>query len=508
MKQGKKLFAAALILCLTVSLCACAQDPVPTTPGSTAPTQTTSPSTEPSTAPSTASTETTNPPTESVSDASALYSTAWNSICNLTDLVMEYSYQEDRAVGSESFQEKRMGTASYAGLNSDAMEALIEESFTCGGYSTQYFESYLSGNGWCRVNNSNFRQEMSSSAFLARQIPAVLTTLELYANIIAEKAEDGYVLYFRNAYAMESWVTGAADATLIAAEGKLLLDETGKLMGSSYSAEFTRSGTAYTLEVSVTITQTENADFSTRQPVYPENTPVIDDLEIPKYLLRTVGHVYGAENMFVYYIDSLSGEAFAQRRTQTNQYSTYGSGDAFMAEITSQVSLTDSAGNTTTNSQIRTFREGLYSYRINNGESVTDPTVTADQIRISLEDSILSSLMMPSHIAGAQILDLGDTLTIYFTGSEAFADSLCASIYSLFNMDLDTLATSYSTQYIQGYLTLDKSSGLPVAIGMSLARSHTINNVSYQLTYQLDQALSFSAAAAYESITGEKLATE
>ena len=510
MTQVNKLTGVFLAVCLLLSLCACDQDPAPTTvPGTTVPTVTTSPSTEPSASPSTAPTETTAPPTEPAPDAESLYSAAREGIYGLNDLVLEYDYTENRLVGSETFTENRAGTASYTGLRSDTPEALIAETFACGGYSTQYYESYLNGAGWCRVNNSNFRCDMSASAFIARQIPAVLTERSLYATVTAERTADGYILYFKDAYAPESWIADTESITLTAAEGKLYLDASGNLTGGSYHAEYLKSSTYYALDVSVSVSRTENVDLSGQQPVYPENSPVISSLEIPKYLLRTVGHVYGAENMSVRYTDTLSGEYFGQTRTQTNSYNTYGSGDAFMATRAIQTSVAGLSGSATTNTRIQAFWKGQYSDRFNSGDAVIDSTVTAQQFRISLEDSILSALMMPGYIAGAQTVDNGSTLTVYFTGNSALADSLCVSIYSLFdNIDLDALAASYSTEYIQGYLTVDKSSGLPVAMGMSLSRSHKINNMTYQLTYQLDQTLSFSAADAYESITGEKLAAE
>ena len=44
-----------------------------------------------------------------------------------------------------------------------------------------------------------------------------------------------------------------------------------------------------------------------------------------------------------------------------------------------------------------------------------------------------------------------------------------------------------------GYLELDASTGLPVAMGMELERSHALDGVRYVLQYHLDEAFSFAA---------------
>ena len=80
-----------------------------------------------------------------------------------------------------------------------------------------------------------------------------------------------------------------------------------------------------------------------------------------------------------------------------------------------------------------------------------------------------------------------------------------SSIYSIFNANLDTYAESYTTPTAGGYLYIDKESGLPVALGIELERVHVSGEVSYPLTYELDQTMQLSSGDAYENITGEPL---
>ena len=314
--------------------------------------------------------------------------------------------------------------------------------------------------------------------------------------------EECAVLSFDGASALETWVSDGEDAQLTAAHGKLILDADGNLTAGSYHAEYTRITTTYTLNVTVEFGHLET-DLSDIQPVYPEDCAVISDLEILRCIVRAVGDVYTARNMSVNYYDTVYSQAFGQIRTQASSYDTYGSGDKFMAALNNQVSVTDYTGAIVTNAQTSTYRDGQYSYSYNGGEPTVDSNITAEQIRTGWEDSILSALMKPEYIAAAEITDTGDFLCIRFTGNDSLAEGLCGNIYTLFGMDLDTFAESYSTAYINGYLTVNKCTKLPTAMGMSLSRSHVISKVSYQLTYQLDQSLELSSGSAYQNITGE-----
>lgn len=417
-------------------------------------------------------------------------------------LVLTYTYTLTRTVAGETFTEKRVGTASYAGLQSTDMSALINEELTYGTYSTRYYQSYLSGSAYCRVNNSSFACPMTSSQFRAQQLPAALMDEALYGSVTSETAEDGTTFTFREPTMMESWVSHHDSAQWTAAYGTARLNAEDKLVSSTYHAEYTVGSADYVLEVSMEVAAPSNLDFSAEQPVYPENCPQISDLSIPRYLLQVVGDVYTADAITVTCTDTVYSEVFSTIRNQNSSFNTFGSGDDFMAAINTQVTVKDYTGIPTVNSQSILFRDGVYSYSINGGEPVTDPATTADTVRTGCEDSILSSLMGMGAIAGAEIQDHGDLIYIRFTGTKEFADGLCASIYNLFTMNLDSYAASYTTDDISGYLTINKYTGLATAMGLSLSRHHVIDNVSYALTYQLDQAVMLPSMEAQENITG------
>ena len=487
MRIVKALAALLLCLCFILSFAGCSnnEDPAATT----APAGTGG-ATVPSTAPV---------------DYAALYAAAKEELSGAQDLVIHYTVSHSRTAGSETFTENRTGTGSYLGLHTDNMEALIKEELTFGSYTTEYIESYISGCAYTRVNNYSYRCGISPEEFMTQQIGAVLLDEALYADITGTSTADGCVIAFSDPSLAESWLQLDGQAVLTDAGGSAVLDAGGAMTGAEYHAQYMLGNILCKLDVTVSV-ECAAAEITTQQPVYHEDCPELSHLQIPRYILRTVGNVYSAEAMSVSYTDTLYSQAFAVIRSQSSTIDTYGSGERFMAQLTSQVTVTDLIGNVSENSQVITYRDGVYSAAVNGSAPTTDTSFTAQQIRTSCEDSVLSALFTLDAIASARLTDTGDFLCIEFTGTGDFAENICSSIYSLFGMDLDTFAESYTTESAGGYLTLNKYTLLPTAMGIEVSRSHVIDNVSYPLTYQLDQAIELPSLSAYENITGEQIA--
>ena len=438
----------------------------------------------------------------------ALYFSACKKLSGADGLTLRYVYDQSRTVAGEIFTENRAGTALYSDPGSDEMEAMISENLTYGSYSSQYIESYISGSGYCRVSNRSFTCGMTAEAFLALQIPAQLLDAALYGSITAQTTDGATVLFFEAPSALESWATNNPYAEMVCAKGSTTIDTDGKLVCAEYHAEFIISAASYTLDVSVSIEDTAPADLSTQQPVYPEDCTALSDLQIPRYLLRVVGDVYTADAMTATYTDTLSSAAYSMIRTQTGSCNTYGSGGQFLAAIDTQVTLTDYNGSSTKNSQRISYADGVFTSSINGGAPTADESVTAQQMRAQCEDSILSALLQLDYIAEATLNDTGDFLCITCTGTEDFAATLCTNIYTLFGINLDTFAESYQHEAVGSYLTINKHTGLPTAMGLFLNRSHVIGGVTYSLAYQLDQSIELPSSSALENITGQNYAAD
>lgn len=477
MKIWTRFLALMLCVCLLLSLIGCSKD----------------------------SQQVSVPDTEPLSDADvrALYASARQPVDAAANLSMNMQYTQSRGVGAEAYTEQIAATAAYTGLGTGSMEALINENLTIGTYEAQYTQSYMDGAAYCQVSGCSFTTPMSADEFLADQIPAVLLDASLYGSLSCETTEEGTVITFAKASSLEGWAEECTQAELILASGTATLDTNGVLTATTYHAEYSLSATVYTLDVSVTVTLPKKQILRIQQPEYLSDCTALTCFRAPRMLLQVVGNVYSSQAMTGSTSEMLYCEVASAFRTQLIQIDTYGSGDDFMAKTDYTVSLTDYANNTVSNTKTETFRNGVYSYTANNSGAGTQSGITAQQMRTYCEDALLAALFTPNYLADAVLTDTGDFYYLTFRGTDAFAEDLYDKVYSILQMDLDGYAPNYTTDEASGYLTVNKYTGLPTAMGLYLSRSHVIDKVSYKTTYQLDQSLNLSSATSFETITGE-----
>lgn len=490
MKPWIKFTAVLLCICLMACFNGCESEPdVEATVNTTAPTETTAAPTEP--------------------DPATIYDTACEAIRSQANLVIRFDYTHERTIAGERYTETSTGSAYYKNLGTDEMEALVSEELNFSGYETSYTCSYLSGAGYCRVNNSSYICEMTPEDFIAQQLPAILLDAALYGTVERKDSENGnYTISFANPQRLESWVRSEENINLTNAYGSAQFNSADTMTGASYYAVYTVGNVVNTVSVSYTIETPTFINFSSYQPVYPESCPSVSDLSIPRLMLQVVGDLYATDNMTASYSDLLYSEAFAVVRSQSGNFDTYGQGEDFCCRMDTQVTVTDYTGTSNVNSQSIIYQDGIYSYATNGGEMTATEGIAPETVRISCEDSILSSLFEFEHIALASMTDTGDFLRIDFTGNETYIESLFDSIYALFSLDLDSYADSFTEGSAGGYLYINKYSGLPTSLGINLERSHTIAGVDYALTYQLDQAMELPSKSSCVNITGHAEASE
>lgn len=486
MMRFPKVLAVLLCICLSVALCACGgQDETPTQP-----TQNTTPS------------DTTEHTEAATPDYAAVYRAARTAAEGASDITLTFTWEQNRTVAGETYRSTSTGSAVYTAYGTDEMQALVCEDLAFGTYEVPYYSSYLSGQGYCRVENCNFRCDMTAEEFLKTQLPVVVLNESNYAAYSVQVNEDSLYYTFTDALQLENWAQTNASMTLILAHGTAELGSEGNLIRSTYHAEYDYGGVTYTLDVAVEIDTATAPDFS-GQPVYPEDCAVLNDIQIPRLLIQVVGDLFDTENLTANYTDALYCEAFDVIRIQSGSCNAYGSANDMIAEITTQVSVIDYTDTAVTNSQTISYANGLYSYATNNSDPVTVAGITADDVRIYCEDTILTTLFSLSSISKAEITETDGFLYIEFTGSDEYSDSICSNIYSIFGLDLDNYAESYETTSAGGYLALNRWTGLPTAMGQYLQRNHTISGVPFRLTYQLDQALELPSQTALQTLTGE-----
>lgn len=434
---------------------------------------------------------------QSREDLIASYDAAKAPVQQATALTLQVTYKLDRTVGGQLYSQSYTANISYVDLGKETMSASVSQNFKYGTFETEYAEYYHEGMAYCGMDDSLFSAAMTVEEFVKRQLPAVLADSKLYTNVTSHALGSDTVIVFSGATAPEGWVDFGQNAQLLSASATATLDPNGGLKQTAYVADFTADGVSCHLEA------TAAPSLALPQPQLPEGESIpIEYFDAPKALLQTVGTVFSSRALTATDQESLLCNAASLTQITQRTFGLYGSGADFMAKSEYSATITNYTGIPTTSSLTETFRDGAYSYQLNGNDPVLQPDMTAQKMRENCEDKILSGLFTPAHIQNAVLTDTGDFLYIHFTGNDTFVESLCSWIYAGLGADLNDYASSVTTDEAFGWLSIDKRTGLPTAIGQTLKLSHVITNVSYPLTYEYSVSLNFSPDDAYLTITG------
>ncbi len=426
-------------------------------------------------------------------DPLVLYATARQAVESATNLRLVISTEEQRTIGSETYTQSSNIVASYAGLHTDTPSAAVEENLTIGTYENTYYTYYLDGTAYSQIIDYAFSNVMPVEEFLAGQVPAILLDASLYGTVTAEASPSGTSLHFADPTALENWISMPAQPQLVSAEGTALIHKSGRLLSTGYSAQYKIGEVEYMLSVTVTVSTPETLDLTAQYPSELAAATPISSFTAPRRLLQAVGDICATQNLSAGYTETLYCEAADSIRNQQVQIAAQGKDDSFSAVIDYTATLTNYAGTSEVNTQKETFENGTYSYSLNGSIPTVLQNVTVQQMRTYCEDAVLSALLSIDYLSGADMTDNGDTYTLNLSGTEAMAKDLCDSIYTMLNMDLDSLADSHSTNRLGGYLTIDKSTGLPVEAGIFLTRTHVIGGTSYTMSYDLRETIALPA---------------
>jgi len=481
MKQHARWFVIFACLCLLCCLCGCQSEPAETAQPSV-------------------TTEQTEASIPLPPQPLEIYNHARKPIDEAADLIATVSYKVVRTVNGEDYTSAYNINAAYRAVGTDTMTAHLDGAMTYGTYETKFTELYTGNTAYFQLSDTAFSSALSADDFLDRQLPAVLLSPDNYEKLMLKDAGMDTVITFSGAKGLESWVADTADVQLIQCTASATISSGGILTQTTYTADYIASAIPCHVEATVTVAPgTGEKDI----PAAPQTHVAIAAYDAPRDLLQAVGHIFNAKAISSNSQELLVCAAAAVVRSYQTDINLYGSESDFLMKSDFNVSVTDYTGTVTSSTQAETFRDGVYSYIANNGEPVTEPGILASDVRTSYEDILMANLFTPQFIQQAEITDTGDFLCLRFTGNESYYAHISSGIYAILGANLDSFASSATTAEASGYLTIAKHTGLPTAIGQVLKRTHVIEGVSYDLSYEFNQSITLSSTEAYQAITGQ-----
>jgi hypothetical protein len=208
-------------------------------------------------------------------------------------------------------------------------------------------------------------------------------------------------------------------------------------------------------------------------------------------LERATGYLLQTNNISAHYTDNIYFQAFGDSRTQdiTLYMANHENLSALVKTLT-KLKNDSRVGQDTQLSKIELFADNRYLVSTDDNKPIESSNITAYDMRQYCQNRLVSTVMLPKHITGAQIISSEKSVRIQYSASEEFANLIssnaCQSLYQQPEL-LNDLAQSCTTDTLQCYLELDKITGLPIASGISYSGTHNVAGTAYSLSYKADQ---------------------
>lgn len=491
MKNIKSLLAVLLCLAMMLSLAACDKDPHPTDASTTSP----------------APAET----TVSTQDYKALYAGAKAAALALGDVELKVNCEVTNHVGLDTFTSNTSQTILYHGLGTDDFTAQVSEDALYGPktVTAQYYFSDKTGYTTCA--GASFRTDMTSQEFCDLFAPVVLLDENLYSEVTSEETKKGQVLTFTGADTLESWMS-SPDMVPQSITGTATLDENGTLKETTYTAQYTLAGTdmEYTVKARIK-TPKEIPDMASVLSRLDQDSLEIPSLTLPALLEQAKGDIVSATSISSNLQTSAVSAAGDLMANFNSTYEIFGSGDSYSFHLEHNNSVSDFAGNSQTFTFDESFKDGLYTYTEKDKEPESASGLSASDLQLSMQDSLIRYLPTLSMLESMQMETTNTNLLISYTlneeGDKVWRENVCRELFDDTRL-LDEMASDYQLTELSGYLSIDLLSGLPVALSSRYSGTHTIDGQSYVLGEAHTESLFLGSNTSYEAIHGEPMKEE
>ena len=284
-----------------------------------------------------------------------------------------------------------------------------------------------------------------------------------------------------------------------------MIDADGNLQQMNYTVTYLYGPAEICLE-------TEVKPLQTAEPVaLPENTDSYIPLQYadaPRIYLYALGMLGQADSVTTTGTESITSQAAAVLRNQSVTMNLHRVED-LIAKVETDIYLMDYASNQDQKlKQEEVYRDSKYVLTVDEGVPTTQPGIDPEIIGEYCAGIMLSNLSAPNFWKDITATDLGSVLFLEFTFNSDCGDTFQNSICSMFWEDpafLNKLASSYVTNEVSGYLSVDKFTGIPTAAGYYYKGTHTIEGNNYELTLQTDQTIDAPGLNTYYNITDKLL---
>lgn len=432
-------------------------------------------------------TDTTNASYPQLSDASSLYDYALTTLDAQQNMSATVSYVKETTIGGEVFRESAQQQVVYQNIGDSDFCGNVTETLTVGTHTVQITELYANGQCYFTVADIPFQCQLTQEDYLARYTPIAPISPTLYASVTGTERNGEKVITFKEPAEPESWAI-PANCTLQYAEGKVYLGAENQLTKSIYTIAY-NTDTAF-VKFSVSVELQQGTSQTIHVPTDVQNYTPLEYMDGPRMLEIASGHLMDCGNISASYAEQIHCQLFGDlRTTQISLQTNHTNGWYAQVDTTVTMENTGKTGTLSTKQQTEIFQNGTYSLRVDHVDSEANQEVSQDAMRSYCRDILVSTVILPEHIAQASVTDTSSTLQIQFDINDDFAQMLKSEALTALYQDPAILQDKeYQTQDILCYLHIDKATLLPVSSGFQLSGNYHVDNLQYPLTYSTEQS--------------------
>ena len=405
----------------------------------------------------------------------------------------------DTEVGADVFSEKYSQTLELRGRSGESLSASLSERCEYGKVTEMLEEVYSGGTLYSKLNGYSYRSELSREAFEDYIFPVILLSAELYGTV---EWEDEDTIRFADPTGPEAWL-GLEEKELIDAEGFVDLDAEGRIVKSGFDATY--SSGAAEIQLSITSSLQEPGTEEIAAPENPDQYVLLPDPYVPQMLFRAEGlsgksTAISFTQMETFTMLDLSYGMDSVARTQTFAYDCCGDLNDLVANM--DASVTASApyyGETYSTVQNEHFENGVYTYTVD-GDATQEQEISALDMRSYYQTQLCTQIPTASEFSEYTLTDLGGSCLIEFAYKEdTFDTSEGYILYNLFSNEnfLKNISQQSSVEVGErkgeGYVGIDKATGLPTSVGISYTAEYLIDGMSYSLGYEFVQTMNIGS---------------
>lgn len=461
---------------------------------------------EPSTEPST------EPAAEPAPNAAQIYADATAAL-SAGDVTLDVTSAKITIFGNETLVEETSAVLTYTGMGTENPQSNWEETANYWDLDdeqkvvateAQYREVYADGTLYIELKDQvQFSAPLAAEDLANRYVPVVLLDIALYEDVTVTEKGDSATISFASPTAAEVWAM-PADAELVAASGTATVTG-GKLTAMAYGVTYNYG--------SVTVTWTTESKPRAQAEAVTLPPEAARYMYTPLQSPDALWLFLQAENLkdqaisgTLSGVSSMFSQAAGVVRNQVQTVDFYDTEKDMMGKFVTDVYLMDYANNADdTYTLEENYQNGKYVYTENDGVPTTiNNQISKQQIRDYYKQNLLSNALKPEYWADVTMEDLGSLYYMEFTLNEDFGNMeqsiICTTLFQNPGL-LNSLASAYTTDEVTGYMSVDKFTGMPVAVGFSYQGTHTIEGDPYVLTCQNDISYTLPSLGAYKEVT-------